>query len=134
MRNFFKFILLMLACTNVWSQEEPMTLICSGRYDDFAQNIRNVEEKGSPIYIGKTTVKVHITGFTYNNGDPIEFKIKSKTDSKISFLYIHQDKSVFYGTLNRYTGEIGLNVTDGNNPNKISQMFTGICVAKKKLF
>jgi hypothetical protein len=126
-------IFLFLVSTNVFSQEQITPLICSGRYDDFSQNIRNVEEKGSPIYIDKTTVKVHIPGFSYNNGDPIEFKIRSMTDSKITFIYYTPNNKVFFGSLNRYTGELGLNSSD-KDTNQISQMFSGMCVTKKKLF
>jgi hypothetical protein len=134
MKKIVGLILLTLVSFNSWSQEFPITLICSGRYDDFIRNIRNVEERGAPIYISKTTVKVHVTGFTYKDGDPLEFKIKSITDSKISFLFLSPDSKSYFGSLNRYTGDIGISVTDLNNSNQISQIFSGNCIASKRRF
>jgi hypothetical protein len=139
MTNMKKYLnLIVLSITlfsfHVQSEETKTTLVCSGQYFNFPQNIRDVDIKSSVIQILKSTVKVGILGFSYSSSELSDYKLISTTDSTVTFRYSKDEKKIYLGTLNRYSGEIGLTQIDSSNPNQIEQMFTGKCLPSKKIF
>lgn len=127
MKKYLIVLSITLFSFNVHSEETKTTLLCSGQYFNYPQNIRDVDIKSSVIQILKSTVKVGILGFSYSSNELSDYKLISSTDSKIIFRYSLDEKKIYLGTLNRYSGEIGLTQIDASNPNKLEQMFTGKC-------
>ncbi len=127
-------IIFLFLSETVYSQESQTTLVCTGKYYNFPENIRDVDVNGSLIHITKNLVKVGIVGFSYSNGDTLDYKITSNTDSHIRFRFSNEQKKVYLGNLNRYSGEVSLTLVDPNTPNQIEQMFNGKCVPSRKLF
>ena len=130
------FILLSLGLfsSSVFSQESTTSLICSGRYDNYSNNIRDVDINDGVIQIQKTTIKVGILGFSYSNGEPLNYKILNTSDSKISFQYLPENGNTMFGVLNRYSGDISLTQLSKSNSTQMEQIFKGKCVSSKKLF
>jgi hypothetical protein len=136
MKKYLNLIVLSvtLYSLHVQSEETYTTLVCSGQYFNYPQNIRDVDIKSSVIQIYKSVVKVGIVGFSYSSNELSDYKLISTTDSTVRFRYSKDEKIIYYGTLNRYSGEIGLTQIDSLNPNKIEQLFTGKCLPSKKIF
>jgi hypothetical protein len=133
MKKYFNllFFSMILVSPCVFSQEIKTSLVCSGKYNNYTQNIRDVDDNGGIIYIQGSIVKVGIFGFSYSNGDLLDYKILSSTDSKITFKYSGKENT-YFGSLNRYTGEITLSETTSSN--QFSQLYKGKCVLSKKMF
>jgi hypothetical protein len=119
-----------LISTNVFSQENTTSLVCTGKYNNYKQNFRDVDVTGGVIQLQSNNVKVGIIGFSYSNGDFLDYKILSTSESKISFQ--HSDKGLkYFGVLNRYSGEVDLSESYDN---KFVQIFKGKCTLGKKMF
>ncbi len=132
--KFFLLLFFSLIGLNVNAQESKTSLVCSGKYHNFSQGIRDAEVTGDVIHILKNVVQVGIIGFSYNNGELLNYKIISSTDSKITFRHSADEQRISLGVLNRYSGEVSFTQIDSKNPNKIEQMFTGICSVSKRKF
>ena len=119
-----------LSSTNVFSQENSTSLVCTGKYNNYKQNIRDVDVTGGVIQLQPSTVRVGIMGFSYSNGELLDYKILSSSESKISFQ--HSDKGLkYFGVLNRYSGDVDLSESYDN---KFIQIFKGKCTPAKRMF
>ncbi|BDW12052.1 hypothetical protein PSHI8_21360 [Polynucleobacter sp. SHI8] len=137
MKKYISQLIIFFSFISVYGYSEEITtnLVCSGTYDNFTKNIRNVNVNGTMISINKSTVKVELVGFSsYSSGNQFNYKVLSTSDSKITFRYSDDEKIIFSGLVNRFSGEINLTQIDSSNPNQIEQLFIGKCVVSKKLF
>jgi hypothetical protein len=116
------------------AQQPKTSLVCSGKYHNFAEGIRDAQVTGDVIHILANKVQVGIIGFSYSNGELLDYKIISSTDSKITFRHSVNEQKIYLGVLNRYSGEVSFTQIDSRNPNQIEQMFSGICVTSKRKF
>jgi hypothetical protein len=116
-----------------YSQETNTTLVCSGKYSNYSQNLNGIDVNSDVITFNKSIVRVEVFGFS--NGDSLDYKVLKYSDSKITFRYTFDDKKIYFGSLNRYSGELNLSQPDNpENPTKMEQLFVGKCMVSKKRF
>jgi hypothetical protein len=127
----FIFLTIGFTSSTVYSQETTTSLVCSGKYHNFSQNIRDVDINGSVIQLQQSIVKVGVPGFSYSNGELLDYKVLTSSESKISFQYLSDKGIKYFGVINRYTGEVDMTELYDK---KMVQMFKGKCSPSKRLF